>query len=240
MRIFRRLTIVLVVVLALLVGLDVFARHRTESAIGEQIASRSKITPAPTVTIHGWSFLAQVVSQDVQHVSIVRNDLRVGRLTGVDVTVDLHHLQVPMRNLLGGDLSGVTARTADFAVRLDPAALADAIGLKQVTVSPAPDGGIRLATTVGAAGSTFPIEADVNLRITGSSLALSASRVNAGGLELPPQVSSSVLKALNVRLPLSGLPFAVPSASASVADGAVVLTASAANVPVGELVRASR
>ncbi|MCY0927499.1 DUF2993 domain-containing protein [Streptomyces sp. H27-H1] len=111
MRVLRVVVIIGVVLGGLFVGLDRWAAGYAEDRLADRIQARQGLSGGVDVDIHGFPFLTQALSHDLDQV-----DLKVA---GLDVaTTDgrkthLSQLQVAFRGVeLNGDYSGGTARDA--------------------------------------------------------------------------------------------------------------------------------
>lgn len=236
----RKLLITLFVLAVLLVGADIAGRAIAESKAGEAIATRTAVTPAPTVTVHGWSFLWQLVRTHFDHLTVSTADLTAGELSGVGLSMELYDVQMPFSDALAGRLDNLTAGRADVRAAIPVTSIARLVDRPGLTLANGDDGALRVTATMAIAGQTFTASADVTTAISGNALHLKATKLVAGPGGLPVAVSTQLLKGLSLTVPLSGLPFQLRDSAVSVQDGRLVLTGSATDVAIPALLRAGR
>jgi hypothetical protein len=225
-----------IVVLALLVvgadiGARLFAQNQAEKALREHYPAAAD----PNVQIHGFSFLLQAFKGDYSHIEMSSQNVTLGALTNVQMHVDLHDVQLPLSDAIGGDVSDLVARRADFQAVIPATSLGDALDQQNLTVTPTADGLVQIGTTVTIAGQTIPVTVAASASITDGSLALTAKLISAAGMTLPPNVTQALQARLSVKLPLSALPFSIKAAGVSAQDGALVVTATGTNITAQEL-----
>ncbi len=206
----RKLLVFLLVLVALVVCADLVGRAVAQSKAGEAIATRTGL-PAPGVTIHGFSFLAQALPGHYQHISLTSPDVTAGPISGIDTTVELYDVDLPLRDALAGDTSNLVAGSATVQGRLSFADLGEALAQTGAVAAPGPDGAIRVTTTVTVAGRRIPVTADLIASFTSGVLHLKATDVTAAGFAVPDV--DDVTRALSVDLPLTGLPFRIDTAT---------------------------
>ncbi|MCX4779368.1 LmeA family phospholipid-binding protein [Streptomyces sp. NBC_01264] len=168
MRVLRVVVIIGVVLGGLLVGLDRWAAGYAEDRMAERIQARQGLSGVE-VDIHGFPFLTQALSHDLDQV-----DLKVA---GADVatadgrTTHLSRLRVAFRSVeLNGDYSGGTARSAQGSALVTYAAL---------TAAAQP--GVTVA--YGGAPGKLKVTASVEFlgRTLSRSVVSTVSLVDAGG-----------------------------------------------------------
>ncbi|MDT3400761.1 DUF2993 domain-containing protein [Streptomyces sp. B1866] len=107
-----RITLIVVVILAgLFVGADRLAVNIVESQAADKIKSRQGLTTTPHVSIGGFPFLTQVVSKDLDKVSVRIDDMETQTQTGSTVRVD--RMRATLHDVhISGDFSSATADSA--------------------------------------------------------------------------------------------------------------------------------
>ncbi|WP_411101624.1 DUF2993 domain-containing protein [Streptomyces sp. cmx-4-9] len=111
MRFLRVVVIVAVVLGALLAGVDRWAVGYAEGRLADRIQARQGLSGSTSVDIHGFPFLTQALSHDLERVDIA--------LKGVDATADGRKLRLTELDArfhdvkLNGDYTGGTARRAE-------------------------------------------------------------------------------------------------------------------------------
>ncbi|MFK0257384.1 DUF2993 domain-containing protein [Streptomyces sp. NPDC090445] len=153
MRFLRVMVIVVVVLGALAVGADRWAAGYAEGRLAERIQARQGLAGSAEVEIHGFPFLTQALSHELEQVDI--------RLDGVDAVADsrktrLSQLRASFRGVkLNGDYSGGTARNAEGSALITYPDLTEAsqTGVK-LAYGGAPDK-VKVTASVEIMGRTF-------------------------------------------------------------------------------------
>jgi hypothetical protein len=230
----RKLVVFLGVLLVLVVGADVGGRAIAETRASEAIAGRTGL-PAPSVDIHGFSFLVQAIPGRYSNISLASSDVTAGPITGIAARMELYDVDFPLGDAIRGDTSNLTAGSATVNGVIPDSALTSAIGRAGTTVSAGPDGTIRVSSAVGLEGQSIPVTADLVASYDSGVLRLNASGLTAGGLPIPEV--SRLTKELSVELPLKNLPFTVEAANLRSSGTDLILTATANNVKIGSAVQ---
>ncbi|SDO44724.1 Protein of unknown function [Nakamurella panacisegetis] len=226
----RKLLIFVLVLIVLVVGVDIGGRALAESKAGDAVAGKTGGV-APSVDIHGMSFLLQAVPGHYSHITLTSNSVVAGPITGIAAIVDLYTVDFPLSDALKGDTSHLTADQGRLVGQIAAGKIAALLPQAGVRISAGPDGSIRLATTVSVAGQKIPLTADLVTSFESGSLHLDAENLDAAGIALPNV--AGLQKNLSLVLPLKGLPFAVESADLTASGSNLVLTATAKNIAMG-------
>ncbi|WP_029137633.1 LmeA family phospholipid-binding protein [Nakamurella lactea] len=235
----RKLLITLIVLILLVIGADFAGRAIAESKAGEAIATEGGVSPAPDVDIHGMSFLWQAIAGNYQHITVASHDLSTGKLTGVDATVELYDVRLTISDVLDGNVDSLTSGHADITASIPAPVLASVLEQQELTVAAGDNGALRLGTTVAAAGQTFPVTIDVTPTYADGTLRLGNAKVVEAPAAVPTALTNALIKDFSIDLPLTGLPFRLDSATARVDGSALVLTGSARDVQLGQLLQAA-
>jgi hypothetical protein len=107
--------VLLVLLFVLIIG--VIAADRVgvavaQDQIAKQVAAQNDLPRKPDVKIHGIPFLTQALGGEYKQIDIGIGELTRQGVTLNDVKVRLSHVQAPLRDVLNGDASNVTAGTA--------------------------------------------------------------------------------------------------------------------------------
>lgn len=226
----RKLLLFLVIVVVLAVGIDIGGRALAESRAGEAIASKTGGV-APSVDIHGLSFLVQALPGHYSHITLISNDIVVGPITGISATVDLYTVDFPLSDALKGDTKGLKAGQVELTGQIAASKILALLPQSGVQIRAGANGAIRISTTVSIAGQQIPITADLISSFTSGSLHLDAENVSAAGVTIPDV--GGLTKELSLALPMDQLPFTVQAAELTASGSDLVLTATANNVTVG-------
>ena len=115
----RRLVITLAVFLGLLVVADFGAAAVFEYQVSKRAREQFNLTDDPSVKVHGFSFLAQAISGEYDHVAIDAKGVPVqDTLRDLEVHVDLMGVIAPLGDLVSGSLQGVEVREVEGQVRV--------------------------------------------------------------------------------------------------------------------------
>ncbi|MEU6868416.1 DUF2993 domain-containing protein [Streptomyces sp. NPDC046876] len=153
MRFLRFVVIITVVLGGLFVAADRFAVSYAEDQLADRIRARQGLAGSAEVDIHGFPFLTQALSHDLERVDL--------KLKGVDAVADgrktrLTQLDATFRGVkLNGDYSGGTAQRAEGSALITYPDLTEASqsGAK-LTYGGAPDK-VKVTASVNILGQTF-------------------------------------------------------------------------------------
>jgi hypothetical protein len=233
----KKLLIALVVLAAVLVGLDVLGRWFAEREVSAGVARQLPAGASVHTDIHGFSFLWQAVRGQYPSITLSAEQLAVQRLTGVSATVDLTDVALPLSDALSGTVDTLTAGRADGQAVIPAAAVSAAAG-RPVGLAPAPSGSpddVVISTPVDILGQTVTVSATAGASITDDVLTLRVTQVAAAGVAVPAAVTAELQGSLAIDLSLVGVPFPVTDAGVTARDGDLVITATADDVRAADL-----
>ncbi|MET9320406.1 DUF2993 domain-containing protein [Streptomyces sp. NPDC003038] len=151
---FLRVVVVLGVVLgALFVGVDRWAAGYAENRLADRIQARQGLAGSTDVEIHGFPFLTQALSHDLDRVDV--------KLKGVDATADgrktrLSQLDASFRGVkLNGDYSGGTAERAEGTALITYADLTEASQTGVTVAYGDTPGKVKVTATVDVLGRSL-------------------------------------------------------------------------------------
>ncbi len=230
----RKLLIFLVVVILLEVGVDIGGRAFAESKAGEAIATQTG-TAAPSVAIHGFSFLVQALPGHYQHITLTSQDVTVGPITGIATTIELYDVDFPLSDALKGDTTHLHAAAVRLRGEIPTSRLSAVMTQAGVSITAGPAGAIRVSTTISALGKQIPVSADLTPSFGSGTLHLDATNVTGAGISLSSIAALSLTdltKNLSLALPLKDLPFTVGAATLTASGNNLVLLATANDVGI--------
>lgn len=118
-RVVRRLVITLAVLVGLLVVADFAAAAVFEHEVSKRARSHFGLADDPSVQVRGFSFLAQAISGEYDHVTVDARGVPVrDTLRDLEVHADLYGVTAPLGDLLSGSTQGVTVRELEGQVRI--------------------------------------------------------------------------------------------------------------------------
>jgi hypothetical protein len=224
----RRWVTALVVIVAILVGLDFAARAEAERVLASKIEQEG-LTSKPDVTIDGFPFLTQVASKDFRRVTVTASNVTAGPVTITTVNATATQIRINSYTFSSGTISNLsgTARISFASLGNTLAAQFGALG------SLLKGAGLQLAYA-----GPDEVRATVNLVVTTGSATWRVARLNGNALTvslvgssgLPASVADSV-QSLTLQLPK--LPLGLTINSIAVTPSGVVGNVGGRDVPFG-------
>lgn len=195
----RKLVIGVVITLVILVGVDRLGDYIAEQAAADTLKNSQHLKNQPDVSIDGFPFLTQLVQGDFDRITATVHDLQLGTST---LSVRMERLHVVLHSLrVSRDLSTVRARSADADGVVTYADLGRPFG---ATVTYLGDGRLMVTKSVTVLGTTVSGSITVAPALVDGALSLG----QAGANQLD-RIRRLVQQALDVRLPLNGIPFGI-------------------------------
>jgi LmeA-like phospholipid-binding len=233
----RKFLVVLLVLAVLLVaadfGLRIYAESRTATAVQTELGT----TTAPDVSIEGFPFLLHAMQGEYPQVVITAANIDNGLLPGIRAVATLATVTLPLRDALAGDTSQLAAQGTTLQVLIPLSSLQAAVQ-PDLTLSAAPDGGLKATTTVTVAGQSFQVSGSADLTVADDTLTLSVKSLTAAGIDLTPVVSAAadaLAATLTRSFALTGLPFTVTQAGVTVSGDDVVVSATTGPIHLADL-----
>jgi hypothetical protein len=224
----RIVVITVLVIVAVLIGLDFGARAVAESVMASKIEQQG-LNTKPDVGIHGFPFLTQVASKDFREVTITASNVAAGPVTITTISAAASGIRLnsyafssgTIGSLSGTALISFASLGNTLASQFGPlGSLLNGAGLKLTDAGPDEvRATIDLVVTSGSA--TWRVT-----RLSGN--ALSVQLVGSSGL--PASLLGSIQ---NLTLQLPKLPLGLTIDSVSVTPNGVVGTVSGRDVPFG-------
>ncbi len=232
----RRLLITLIVLAAIVVGLDRGAAYVAGRELASRIQSQEHLPSRPDVSIEGFPFLTQVASGRYGHGSLTAHGLSRSGLTVETAHVDLYGVHVPLGDITGGHVKDVPVDRATGTARISFAAVAGAIasrteGLGTLTLSQASGSSVRVGGKVTVLGSSYSLDGvgDVSLSRGQLRVAIAGSSLAA----LPSVISSRLGSLLTVSLAVPRLPYGIQLTGATVDSTGIVIAAQGDHLVLG-------
>ena len=222
----RKLLIFVIILAGLLVAADRIGVVVADHEVADHIQTAYHLPSKPSVSVHGFPFLTQVMSGRYDEI-----DVSTGQLTTQGVTVDnlvakLTGVRAPVSDLLGHGSSTISAAQVSGTATVPFASVRSRLP-SGVTLSQ--DGSaLRLSGKVSYLGLSVPVTADALLSPSGSSIAVTPTKIEVdhGGSAL----SSLIAGQFRFVIPITGLPLHLMVKSVSVVPGGVRVSATANNV----------
>lgn len=226
----RKLVVLLVVLVVLAVAADRISWYVAEQRVATVVQQAEDLSQPPDVTIHGIPFLTQVAAGVYSRVDVTAQDVDRRDWKFAQVGARLLRVQVPLGELLHGNVQSVPVGRITAQVRVSYAELQRHLG-DRVQVSYA-GGAVRLAATVRAFSRSEQVTATARLSVDGSDLVITPESVAlAGGGSLAGTPFAGVAtRALEVRVPLPPLPYGARLTGVRAAPSGLRLSAAASDV----------
>jgi hypothetical protein len=223
-----RWLVTIVVIVAVLLGLDFGARAVAEGVMASKIQQQG-LPSKPSVTIGGFPFLTQVANRDFSHVTISATDVPAGQVTITTVNAAATGVRLnsyafssgTIGNLSGTALISFGSLATTLTTQFGPlGSLLNGAGLNLTDAGP------------------DEVRATLNLLVTSGSAVWRVTRVSGNTLNihlvssngLPPSLLGSI-QDLNLQIPK--LPLGLTIDSVSVTPSGVVGLVSGHDVPFG-------
>lgn len=215
----RRLLITLLLIVAVLAGLDRLGAYLAARAVADRVQAAEHLSSRPGVSIGGFSFLWQAFHGDYSDVTVTVTGLRRGSLAVQQLTVHLHGVHVPLSAVVTLRVHSIPVDSADGTVTLSYADLDAALSGRGVAVAAGTDPGTvqvsgRLPDGITAVGQGSVV-------VSGDQLSVQVHSVTAGGITV------GAPSAFQLSFGLPSLPFGVQLTSAQAGATGVSVNATA-------------
>ncbi len=131
----KKVVITLLVLVGLLVAADFGTAAAAEYHVSQQMRTELSLPTDPSVRINGFPFLTQAISGDYRDIAVSADRIQYGVLQ-LSLRADLHGVRVPLSAVLGGSVTTIRVADAEGTVLIQPADLADLLGVSGLRVSP--------------------------------------------------------------------------------------------------------
>lgn len=254
----KRTIIALLVLIGLLIAADYAVASVAEHQVSQKMRQKLALTEDPSVTVRGFPFSVQALRGDYEEVVVSAERLTVGPLREVGAQAVLHHVRIPLSDLLssgdktlrvdetigaaringtdlGRQLPGVTKLGIEA---LTPKELAQeaAQASDPASISSLDPATIaKLVATVSVLGQEQTVSAIVVLVLNGQQIVIEPRdiRVGDGGITLPQSVQATLRNLFTVRLNPGTLPFKVTPTNVRAIDGVLEVSGIARNLVIG-------
>lgn len=212
---------------ALIVALIVVDRVAvlvTDSVAARVLKSDMQLRTEPSVKVHGFPFLTQVVDGDYRDVTVDATSLRTRSLSDVSASVQLHGIHVSLSNAVRQHLDNVKINSADGTLNLPFSSVQQLTPSSRLHLS---DVGGALQVSGMLPGVNTTASGTATLRVDGDTVDVQVDRVRAGGVTVPTS-------ALNFQIPIGRLPFGLKITGVQIQPDAVRVQAHASNLVISK------
>jgi hypothetical protein len=222
----RRLLVALVVVLGLLLVADRVGATVAAGAVATQVQSSTRLTSPPEVEIDGFPFLTQALAGRYDEVTVQARDVPAGELTLSRLDATLSGVQVPLSQALSGSVTRVPVAGVTARALVAYGELSRRSGDRRLTVAPAGDR-VRVTGSVLVLGRTVTATAVSRVEVVDGALVLTAESYSVGDAAADDLLTRALGGRLDLRIPVSGLPYGLQLTAVDVQDDGVSVLAEA-------------
>jgi hypothetical protein len=200
----------------------------SERAVATQLQASGGLSTRPDVSIRGMPFLTQAFAGKYDDVEVSAAEVTAGggRLSRLDVT--LRGVKVPLSDALSGSVSSVPVDALRATVLLSYADMGQQLRDRRLTVAPAGEQ-LRVSGSVQVLGRTVTASAISTVRLSGSSVVVTAKRFEVGHSVASRAVTMALGNRFDFVIRVGQLPYGLTMSSLQVRPEGVVATADASH-----------
>lgn len=222
----RRLLITLVVLVGLLVVADRVALAAAESQLAAEVQSEEDLAEQPAIDLLGFPFLTQAVRGKYEGGRLEIHNLRTEKLLVNKLEIDLREVEVPLSDLISGNVSAVPAGKVIGVAMVSYAELAKATGVPGLRISPKGDK-VQLNFAVEQFGTATPVVATARIGVADNAVRMTSVQIQ--GSPVPEQLTAAALSQVQSSLAFGVLPYGLKVSDVRVAETGVEVSAQAKN-----------
>lgn len=222
----RRLTVVLLVLAVLVAVADRVGAAVAGRAVAAELQSAVALSARPEAEVRGIPFLTQALAGRYEDVRVTAKDVPAGDLTVRELRAELAGVRAPLGEAVSGSLTEVAVDRVDARALVSYDALSRRSSERQLTLSAEGDR-LRVRGSVRVAGQTFAAEAVSQLALDGEVLVVKAEQVRVGDARVDRAIERALQGRLDLRVPLTGLPYGLSVTDVAVEPDGIRLTAAA-------------
>lgn len=189
-------------------GANALGRVGAESLLARNVQDATGIEARPSVEIHGWWILPQVLRGAYEQVRVTTPGITSGPLRVEQVRSELSDVRLPFHDVLVRDVRRVGIGRSEEVVTLSYPALnsyLQATG-RPLRLAPAADRGVTMTGSVDVLDQRVPVTVDATLSVGNGTLRIEPQQITAA--RAVPGVSRLLLRQrLILTVPLGALPF---------------------------------
>jgi hypothetical protein len=200
-----------------------------QAAVATRIQQELRLPDRPSVTVHGFPFLTQLVAGRYRDVEVRAGGVPVPQLAEVAVDAHLRGLHAPLSQIVSGDLRALPVDRVDGAVALPYGEIVRLAGVGGLSLSQ--DGEwVRVQGRVSVLGQSFTASARARVTVRAGALVVTADQGSMLGVRLPATLLALVARGLSFVLPVPSLPLGLRLTGVRPAAGAMEVSARADHV----------
>ncbi|HEX4654494.1 MAG TPA: DUF2993 domain-containing protein [Mycobacteriales bacterium] len=195
----RRLVVTVLVLVALLAALDRVALWGAQHDVAERLQADAHLRTAPSVTIHGYPFLTQLIGGNYDDVDVVMRGLDSGGLRIDKLSVHVHGAHVSLSDVVSQNRSRIHVDRASAQMLLTYADLEGYVRNRLGAAAPA-HVDHSVVTSASVRGSTTVVlhtsAGDLPITLTGLpfGIHLTSAKATQVGVEVSGSATGLVLR----------------------------------------------
>lgn len=222
--------VALLVIALVLIVVDRVSARIVAGRVADRIRTSQNLPATPSVAIHGFPFLTQVIGGRYTSISVTARDVRREDLQLSRVDVTLHGLRLPLGDVTNGNVREIPVQRGTAVASVTYQDLNAYLAPRHLSVEPdgtslRVTGRVQLPIVGGVA-----LSAPLRMSTDGDGLTLVPEVVHSLAGALPSSVRSAAVNLLTVRLSFRDLPFGVRLDSAHVGSDGLAIEASASDI----------
>ena len=222
----RRLSVTLLVLLALLLVADRVGAEVASRAVAAQARTAGGLASTPDVTITGFPFLTQAVRGRYDRVEVRATDVPADDLVLARLDATLLGVQVPLGAALSGSVDAVPVEAIEARALVPYAELSERAGASRRVVEP--DGErVRVTGAVDVLGQTLSAVAISRVELVEGDIVVTAESFEVGNQAADRLVTRALRGRLDLRVPVGSLPYGLGLSGLDVEPNGVVVRAAA-------------
>ena len=224
----KGLLITVGVLLVLLVAADRIGVLVAEDQVASRVAEQGRLAGEPAVDITGFPFLTQALAGSYDDVRISLTAEELGQPAGTSADISLQGVQLPLSDVVGGDVTQIPVDRVDGQASVPYGLLAEQLG-GNTTLTREGDG-LRITKTVEVLGQSIPLTAAGTVDLDGQDLVVTVDSAAGAGIDVPDFLLEQAQDLLDFRYTLPALPFDLQLTGLQVTDTGVDVTVAATDV----------
>lgn len=201
----KRTVVWLVVLLGLLLVADRVGAAFAAQAVAAQVQTATRLTSEPDVDM-GFPFLTQAVAGRYDEVEVTARDVPAGELTIARLDATLTGVEVPLSEAISGSVAQVPVAGVTARALVAYEELARRSGDRQLILEPEGDR-VRVSGTVDVSGQPVTVTALARVEVAGGDVLVTADSYDVGGAPPNEAITRALAGRLDLRIPVTGLPY---------------------------------
>lgn len=220
----RKLLVGLVVLLGLLLVADRAGAAFASRAIAAEVQSSTQLTAEPEVDITGFPFLTQAFAGRYDRVEVTARDVPAGELTLDRLDATLTGVQVSLGDALSGSVQRVPVEGVRARAVVGYPEIARRSGDRGLAVAPSGDR-LRVTGSLDVLGRTLTAVAVSRVEVAEGDLRVIAEEYQVGNETADRLITRALGDRLDLRIPVTGLPYDLQVTGVEVEPEGVVVVA---------------